>query len=89
MDVFTNRAVGVETASLSLPMAGQEVARDPVQPGPSLRSFGVEARPLLEGDAEELAQQRVGVVGADPAHEVPEHRRRVPVEQLAEGRPAT
>ncbi len=74
-----------ETAGLTLAMAGQEIARDPVQPGPSLRSIGVEARPLLECDAKELAQQRVSVVGADPAHEVPEHRRGMPVEQLAEG----
>jgi hypothetical protein len=68
-----------------LPVAGQEIARDPVQPGPRLRSFGVKARPLLECDAKELPQQRVGVIGTDPTHEVPEQRRRVPVEELAEG----
>jgi hypothetical protein len=65
-------------------MTRQQVRGDPVQPRSRVRACGVVGGPLLERDAEHLAEQRVGVVDAHPADEIPEHDRGMAVEQRGE-----
>ena len=75
-----------DAALLTAPVPGQQVGADPVQPRPGVRTGEVVRLPLLEGDAEHVAHERLGVERAEPADEVPVERGRVPVEDPAERR---
>ena len=56
----------------------------PYSHGRACRPLAVVGGALLEGDAEHLAEQRLGLVDTDAADEIAEHDGRVAVEQHAE-----
>ena len=85
IDVFTSRAVASRRRASPCRWRARRLLAIPYSQGrASARSVSKPAR-FSKAMRKSSPEQRVGVIGADPAHEVPEHRRGVPVEQLAEG----
>ena len=67
-------------AGFAASMVCEQPGRDPVQPRPGLQPPAVVRGASFEGHPEDFAQEGIGLVNPDAAHQIPEQHRRVSVE---------